>query len=280
MAWTQYEEDTTARWKALLASDPAEDMVQEFLEWNPGLLPGVNEYNTGHHNPLGGVLYSQPRLQNLSKDRRPDFMWLGKTSDSLTPVLIEIEAPGRRWFTSKGRSTTHAFTHAHGQLAEWKAWFSHPENQTHFRERYYNWPTGIDHRLPLNPTFILIYGRRSEFDDADAELIRRRAALGREREILMTFDRLRLRNDLDDVVTVRLRSSGEMRVIGMPASYTTGPMTGETSLRTGPAPEVVARVSGWTAERRAWVKDRWAYWAEDEAARQRTPGPLSLMTGE
>jgi hypothetical protein len=100
-SWEAYLAWVTPRWDALLASHPAEPAVQDFLERNPAYLPGVNQYGSGHHSPHGGVVLTQPQLKGLRQNRLPDFMWIGATSDLVTPVLIEIEKPGKKWFNSK-----------------------------------------------------------------------------------------------------------------------------------------------------------------------------------
>ncbi|MDY0912409.1 Shedu anti-phage system protein SduA domain-containing protein [Rathayibacter festucae] len=277
-AWTVYETNLRTRWSELLETESSEEETQRFLEWNPSLVPGVNEYNTGHHSPLGGVLYSQPQLRHIGKNRQPDFMWLGKTSAEITPVLIEIEKPGLRWFTKKGNTTAH-FNQAHGQLSEWKSWFARPDNASHFRERYLSWPEGLSSALPMNPTYILVFGRRREFEGENVEeLIRHRAQLARSNEVLMTFDRLAPNRDLENVVTVKHRVSGDLDIIGMPASYTTGPLTGETSSRIGPADPIIDRVEGWSEERKEWIKGRWNYWSAVENSQEKNPH--SLLRGE
>ena len=67
-------------------------------------------------------MIAKPKLPGLS-DREPDFMWMATDSGSLYPVLIEIETPHKPWFYGDRAEIHSDFTHAHGQLAEWRAWF-------------------------------------------------------------------------------------------------------------------------------------------------------------
>src|SRR5262245_28800701 len=91
--WPDYVEWIQPRWDALLAGDPHEREIQEFLERNPAYVPGANRYGSGHHSPHADALFAQPNLKGIRRDRRPDFMWIGATSGSVTPVLIEITRP-------------------------------------------------------------------------------------------------------------------------------------------------------------------------------------------
>lgn len=259
MSWKDYQKQVNSSWNDLLSSDPNEPAVQYFLEQNPSFLPGVNEYGTGHHNPVGGVLYSQPPLRNLGPDRIPDFMWIGKTSEEVTPVFIEIEPPSKPWFTKKGNLTAH-FNHAHKQLAEWKNWFTVAENQVFFRDLYLRWPSDMS-QLPFNPHYILIYGRRNK--DWTDDQVRTRSTIRRHNEQIMTFDRLEPRELLKDVVTVKLSSSGIMRAIGMAPCLTTGPDMGETFTRIerGSLEAVISRMDQISDERKAHILGRVAHWS-------------------
>jgi hypothetical protein len=64
--------------------------------------------------------------------RVPDFLWLSRDSDTDQPVLIEIEAPSKKWFTKAGAPTA-GFTQALNQIAEWKSWFSIGRNLDAFK---------------------------------------------------------------------------------------------------------------------------------------------------
>ena len=137
MNWDTYEQLIMAEWGQLLNVDsPAEKDVQSFLERHPSILPGAFNLlggESGHYPWLSGVI-SQPPLPSYNR-RIPDFMWLSVSSDTEEPVLIEIEAPGKHWFTSSGKPTAQ-LTQALDQITEWKAWFGVPHNVEAFKAYY------------------------------------------------------------------------------------------------------------------------------------------------
>jgi hypothetical protein len=70
----------------------------------------------------------------------------------------------------KDGTPTAEFTQAKNQLSEWKVWFGKPENQMAF-VRDYALPFP---RLKLEPQYVLIYGRRAEYE-GDEHLTRLRS---------------------------------------------------------------------------------------------------------
>ena len=136
-SWKDYEKVVTAEWAAVLnGGDPSEPSIQTFLEAHPSMVPGAFGLLGGEsgHYPWLTSLISQPPLPSYNH-RIPDFMWLSRWSDTEQPVLIEIEAPSKRWFT-KSRTQSAEFTQALNQIAEWKAWFAIPHNVQAFKEFY------------------------------------------------------------------------------------------------------------------------------------------------
>ncbi|NCD21226.1 MAG: DUF4263 domain-containing protein, partial [Actinobacteria bacterium] len=133
------------RWTTLLDQDPAEREVQRFLEQHSSLLVGDQT------SPLGGLIFTQPRLQGLGARQFPDFLWLDTTGGAITPVLIEIERPGKAWFTKRGDLTAQ-FHQAHQQLGDWRTWFLEAENQLLFRRTYVDWLGDFRNR-PLLPRY-------------------------------------------------------------------------------------------------------------------------------
>ena len=184
-----YNDLLMAQWRALLESPASQDerLLHAFFERHPSLLPGSNtvDGDSGHTTfPLAVI--TKPKLPGLS-DREPDFMWLANDSTSLYPILIEIETPHKQWFYGDRAEIHSAFTHAQGQLAEWRAWFKRGHNQTMFLDAY---EIPLDYRdLRLTPRFVLVYGRRSDYKSSRLRQMKR-AELAREDERLMSFDRL------------------------------------------------------------------------------------------
>lgn len=184
-----YFELLLQRWRALLDSPESADerLLHSFLERHPSLLPGSNSVDgTSGHLAFPLAVISKPKLPGLS-DREPDFMWLASDSGSLYPILIEIETPHKQWFYGDRAEIHSAFTHAQGQLAEWRAWFNRGHNRTTFLDDY-EIPRDL-RRRQLQPRFVLIYGRRANYEGS-VRRQEKRGQLAREDERLMSFDRL------------------------------------------------------------------------------------------
>ena len=223
LTWTEYENIVTLDWDVLLNREPppAEQDVQAFLERHPSLVPGafgLIGLESGHYPMLCGVITQAPLPSYNS--RVPDFMWLSQSSDTEQPVLVEIEAPSKRWFTRNGRPT-HQFNQALDQIAEWKNWFDVPHNVQAFKEFY-----GLDRtacmKRSFRPAYLLIYGRRAEAN-ADTRLIPKRTNILPNHVFSMTYDRLRPNPKADDLVCLKAGSAGVFRVVSVPATLTWTP---------------------------------------------------------
>jgi hypothetical protein len=118
MRWKDYEQYLIRQFNNLLETHgDKEKRFQSFFEENPCMLPGAFSLNlkSGHY-PFAGTVIAQPELTGLTS-KIPDFMWIACDSGTVYPVLIEIEAPAKKYFTKKGK-TTEKFNQAHDQLAE------------------------------------------------------------------------------------------------------------------------------------------------------------------
>lgn len=179
----------SAQWKHLIDSDESrhEWLLQSFLERHPSLLPGSHTVDcSSGHWPFPFSVISQPRLPGLST-RQPDFLWIASNSTTVYPVLIEIETPYKRWFHSKGNEFHSDFSHALGQLIEWSAWFASGTNAASFKD-YYEFPDYL-RDLTLIPRFVLIHGRRMEYECNPVRKAKI-AMTARSDQRLMSFDRL------------------------------------------------------------------------------------------
>jgi len=114
-------------------------------------------------------------------------MWPATDSESLYPVLIEIETPHKQWFYGDRAEIHSDLTHAQGQLAEWRTWFSRGSNQTPFLDTY-EIPLDLRRRR-LSLRLVLIHGRRSNYENSQLRQMKR-AEVAREDERLVSFDRL------------------------------------------------------------------------------------------
>lgn len=231
--WQEYVDWLQPRWEDLLAGDPDEPAVQAFLAQHPSLLPGAHGDvgPGGHHGPVLGGVFAEPPLQGLAKSRRPDFMWVTRSTSLITPICIEIERPGKHWFTAKGVPTAE-LTQALDQLTDWKVWFSEPENQSIFRKEYLR---GEYDDRQLLPQYVLIFGRAREFEQSYGRherpdrLRKKRDFMRREHESFITFDSLQPDAKDADFLALRMTSDGP-RVLAVPPTFTTGPTTRVTSL--------------------------------------------------
>lgn len=271
-SWETYESLVMNAWKTLLDRDPAEAEVQTFLEKHPGLLPGYRSMtiSSGHTCFPPGVI-TQPPLQGLTK-KIPDFMWIAQASDSISPVLIEIEKPGRRWFTKNGDPTSE-LTHARHQLATWRSWFGNPTHQQWFRQ-YYELTGYIHESRTIKPAYVLVYGRRAEFDDKP-ELNRIRGDMPGEGEHYMTFDRLGLNSWSMDYVSCRKPTAHGYDVVHIPATLAWGPIHVEDFARMRGWDEAIEKCEHLPSDRRDFLLNRreyWFKWARDEAQRSVTSG--------
>jgi hypothetical protein len=188
-SWDEYTYLLMRQWRALLDSPVSaeEQLLHEFLERHPSLLPGSDSVDgTSGHLPFPMAVISKPKLPGLS-DRQPDFMWIATDSVDLYPILIEIETPHKKWFYGDRAEIHSDLAHAQGQLAEWRAWFNRGRNRTAFLDDY-DIPGELRKRK-LSPRFVMIHGRRADYESSESRL-QKRAELRREDERLMSFDRL------------------------------------------------------------------------------------------
>ncbi len=166
-----------------------EKIFQDFFEQNPSLVPGSKSefemYGSGH-GPLFSSLITQPKIEGL-KERIPDFLWLSYDSVCFCPVFIEIEAPNKKYFNQDG-SFTSDFNKAREQLIEWKTILGKPLNIEKFKSDF-NIPRE-ESELYFDPYFVLIYGRREEFENNRWKRDKRSQIMGDNRLILMSYDRI------------------------------------------------------------------------------------------
>lgn len=223
MSWDDYQSLITDQWESLLNREPppTEPEVQAFFEQYPSIVPGAftllgNE--SGHYPWLCGLI-TQPPLPSYNK-RVPDFMWLSECSDTEQPVLIEIEAPSKRWFTQSGKQTEN-LTQALNQIAEWKAWFSVSYNVEAFKAFY-----GLDRvswrRRRFRPAYLLIYGRRTEAN-RNPELTQKRTYLHADDVISMTYDRIGPNPKALDFICLKAEAQGVFRAVSVPATLRWSP---------------------------------------------------------
>ncbi|MCF1752621.1 Shedu anti-phage system protein SduA domain-containing protein [Mariniradius sediminis] len=175
--------------KLLLESPGNEQVFQKFFELNPCFVPGARDEFSGigpsGHGPYLNALIRQPKVSGLF-DRVPDFLWLASDSIFFTPVFVEIEAPEKKYFKKDGTPTSD-FNQAKHQLEEWQTIFTSPENILKFYQDF-SIPQEL-RELTFHPHFILIFGRREEYDKK-TPLKQKRGALGGKNQTIMSYDRI------------------------------------------------------------------------------------------
>lgn len=267
-AWETYSDIALSEWYGLLSQDPEEDAVQRFLELHPSMIPGGSGDigPGGHHGSDMGAVFRRPKLTGNGRTFEPDFLWVTMSSALVTPILIEIEKPSKRWFKKDGRPTSD-FTEARDQLNDWRSWFAREGNQSLFRETYLFLSEKYRDR-PLEPQYVLIYGRESEFGLGGGhtnpeELRYKRDQQRAKDEVFMTFDSLRPRYDHRVSMTLTMRSHGP-EIYAFSPVYGTSAFIGEGALLLGDPQPAISRSVMMTDERRAYLAKRWAYWQEEE----------------
>ncbi|MFE9497584.1 Shedu anti-phage system protein SduA domain-containing protein [Streptomyces collinus] len=268
LPWDQYSDMALAEWYKLLSQDPEEDEVQSFLELHPSMIPGGSGDigPGGHHGSDAGAVFRRPKLIGEGRTFEPDFMWITRSSGLITPILIEIEKPSKRWFRKDGRPTSQ-FVEAHDQLNDWRSWFSREGNHAIFRNTFLFLGEKYRNR-PLKPQYVLIYGRESEFGFGGGhvnpdQLRYKRDQQRGEDESFMTFDSLRPRYDHSNSMTLSMKASGPELYAFSPV-YGTGTHTGAEALVLGDPRAALSRSVMMTDERRAYLAKRWNYWQEHQ----------------
>ncbi|MGW5180474.1 Shedu anti-phage system protein SduA domain-containing protein [Streptomyces sp. NPDC004082] len=282
LPWDKYSDAALADWYTLLSQEPEEWEIQRFLELHPAMIPGGSGDvgPGGHHGSDAGAVFREPQLIGRGRAFEPDFMWVTRSSGLITPILIEIEKPSKRWFRKDGRPTAE-FAQAHDQLNDWRSWFSRDGNQSLFRDKFLFLGEKYTNR-PLEPQYVLIYGRESEFGFGGGHLnpdgVRYKRDQQRAKdESFMTFDALRPRYDHSNSMTLTMTAQGP-EVYAFSPVYGTGSHTGEEALVLGDPQVALSRSVMMTDERRAYLGKRWAYWQEHERKKKDDPNGIHFRT--
>lgn len=279
--WEAYRTQVGMDWRSLLDNDPPEQDVQEFLELHPSMIPGGSGDvgPGGHHRSEMRAVFRCPTISGAGRSFSPDFMWVTHSSALITPILIEIEKPSKRWFTLDGRPTAN-FTQAHDQLNDWRSWFRYEENQALFRRKFL-FHDRYQYRV-LQPYFLLVYGRRSEFDarsvhENPGELLHKRDTMRISDESFMTFDSLSPRYDHRDALTVTMTATGPT-VFAVSPHYGTTTDTGRDAVLLGSISDALHRSVNMSSARKQYLEARWNHWRQVELDQRASGTPTPLRT--
>ncbi|MCP2048186.1 UNVERIFIED_ORG: hypothetical protein J3D58_002258 [Paenarthrobacter nicotinovorans] len=263
--------EVTDKWLDLLKGQPEELAVQQFLELHPSMIPGGSGDigPGGHHGSEMSAVFREPKLKGAGRSFQPDFMWVTRSTSLITPILIEIEKPSKRWYLASTQRPTAEFRDALDQLTDWASWFKEEGNESIFR-REFLFLDSYDDR-PIEPQFVLIYGRQAEFEPggghADPSALRYKRDTQRRRgETFMTFDSLQPRYDHRNSMTLTMTAKGP-RPFAFSPVFGTDTNTGEDALLLGDPSEALERSVMMAPERKRYLLDRWEHWrrVEEEA---------------
>jgi len=168
----------------LIGDGREEQVYQRFIEENPRLVPRDFMQNHGLH------LWLVLRKLSFGADYKSDFFFLSKSSDDWSAVFIEIEKPISRFFKDGSQEFHTDFVHALQQINTWRAWLSIDGNKQGFINQLNT--IRVPAAMQRNPTyckFVLVFGRRAEYQDSE---LRRSRIHAEERDDfkIITFDSL------------------------------------------------------------------------------------------
>ena len=122
-------------------------------------------------------------------------------------------------------------------------------------------PDHMKRHLTFNPQFVLIYGRRREFDERP-ELKRLRKQWEPPGQVVMTFDRLTPARNCSWYPTVTKRADQKYRALAVPPTFKLGPAFAKDFAMIEGIPEALERNAWMSKERRAFLISRLPYWNE------------------
>jgi hypothetical protein len=271
MEWRDFEHLILSKWEELLNRTPVptEPDMQEFLERYPSMVPcayNIQRFKNGPrlesgHLPWMNGLISQPVLPSFHH-HIPDFMWLSRNSARLEPVLIEIEAPSKRWWKANGDPTAD-LTQALGQITRWKTWFEDSVNVIKFKEMYgLEWGETV--KRQFKPSYLLIYGREVEAN-SKPDLIGQRSHLAEADVDIMTYDRLYPDPRALQQVCMKVKiDKGEtvFKAISVPATMTLKPSLARYRSRLSGLEEAINSNKHISPKRKEFLIRRLPYWNE------------------
>ena len=272
--WSKYYSQVMTEYQNLLdEKSDFEKEFQGFFERNPSFIPGGLQL-IGHtsHYPYMDTLISQPEI-GIRFTRKPDFLWLAEDSLRFTPVFVEIEKPSKKMFTQSGTPSAD-FTQAINQINEWKYLLSLADNISAF---YTQFSIPLDMRAKsFSPQYLLIYGRRSEYQGNDMRT-GVRASNETNDFVLMSYDRLTPIADYMQFTTCKV-SNGEYNILHIPPTFKYRPDCIDTLKKYKGFYEAIPRMDKTSDERKQFLRDRYSYWIDNSSSTKK--GLIISMEGE
>jgi len=273
MAWEDYKRIAAGELAQALASNVSEADIHKLLERHPCLLPGRHGLPlSGGEAPFPSAVISKPPLPSWG-GKIPDFMWIASDSVTLAPVLIEIEAPSKPWFTQAAQQT-HEVTQALNQLTDWRLWFEDGHHVAAFLD-FYRLDGMLRHRL-LRPEFLLIYGRRADSHKSES-LAKKRGLMQNEHQTVVSFDRLIPSEAGSEYMCVTINADG-YKALSVPPTITLGPLWAENRSLMSGKDQAIDASAYLSPDRKEFLKKRMEYW--DHWAELESKGTCSLGDSE
>jgi len=145
--------DLMVEFATLLARDPAEEEIQDFLDRHPQLL--LSTFGAGDPSILA-CLVKPP----IGTQYRADFGLLRYDQGGFQVILVELERSGARLLT-KAKTPAQQYQRAIGQVLDWKTWIE-VNKRTFISEMI---------RLAVNAPTLAQRGSRGSFRTRDAKHI-------------------------------------------------------------------------------------------------------------
>jgi hypothetical protein len=271
--WVEYHKLSVETYQDLLQkSGDDEKAFQEFFEKNPSFLPGALElFGQSGHYPYMSALISQPCIGTVF-EKIPDFLWLAQDSLTFCPVFIEIEKPNKKMFTQTNTPTAD-FTQAMNQIHEWKMILNKPANIQVFYETF-DIPLEM-RKKEFKPQFLLVYGRRSEYEGDEY-----RTGIRKENEgpdmMIASYDRLQPLSDSRQFVTCKV-SKAKYHIISIPGTFRYRADCVKDLYSWIGFKEHLRTMENVSEERRQFLIDRFEYWKSFQG---RLSGTIISMEGE
>ena len=272
--WLKYYEKAMEEYNLLLDRNGNNEKVfQDFFEKNPSFIPGALEiFGHSGHYPYMNTLITQPKIGNIMQ-RIPDFLWLAQDSLSFCPVFIEIESPNKRMFT-KNKVVTAEFNQAMNQINEWRHILKNPTNLHLFYE-YFDISKELM-KKEFNPQFVLIYGRRIEYEEE--ELLRGiRAEQRRVNVDIFSYDRLKPISDYNQFTCTSVKDY-KYTIKSIPPTFRYRADCADVLYKYKGFYDAIDNMEKTSEERKKFLKKRYKYWAD--FGKRGCPGVLVGMEGE
>lgn len=165
-----------------------ESKIQKFLELNTDFIPKKFMEN---HGISGNVIISKLKL---GTQYETDFAFVSKCTNYWNVVLIEIEKPCKKIFTTSNDFTAE-FTHAKGQILNWKSLICQDSSLKN------NLVKSLDNLFfpmemknnPINIKYVLVYGRSEEINNEERKRLFNLENNQNPDIAIVTYDRLKTR---------------------------------------------------------------------------------------